>query len=377
VKKLILSSCLGLIAAAAAPAAIINFDLTGVAGNGLLPGNEPGSITGGTGGEIGQGITFDTATSNLVVRVGWGSANGFVDLSSAANNSHIHGPTATNYGNGFTQTAGVVFNLTRSSNLATGGTISNTFALTASQVSNLFNGKYYINIHTVTNVGGEMRGFLVPVPVLDLAVTPREPVNFDLTGVAGTGLLPGNEPGSITGGTGGEIGPGITFDPATSNLNIQVGWGSANGFVDLTSAANNSHLHGPTATNNGNGFTQTAGVAFNLTRSSDLPTGGTISQTLNLNGTQVANLFDGKFYINIHTVTNGGGEMRGFLVPVPQKAILTVSGVPGQKQIIQASGNLLTWTPVATNTAGVTPFAFVETNPALNSQRYYRAVVLP
>jgi hypothetical protein len=135
-KRHILPIVLGLFAAAQVQSAIVQFDLTGVAGNGMLAGNEP---------------TYDTATSNLTIHVGWGSANGFIDLSSAANNSHVHGPTTTNYGNGYTQTAGVMFNLTRTSNLATGGTISNTVALTtASQIAGLFSGKLYINIHTLS-----------------------------------------------------------------------------------------------------------------------------------------------------------------------------------------------------------------------------------
>lgn len=37
-----------------------------------------------------------------------------------------------------------------------------------------------------------------------------------------------------------------------------------------------------------------------------------------LTAAQETQLFDGKFYINLHTSTNGGGEIRGFLVPVPE-----------------------------------------------------------
>lgn len=376
-KKIVLSILLGLIAAQV-QSAIINFNLTGVAGAGLLAGNESGAIIGGSGGEIGTGITYDTATSNLTIHVGWGSANGFADLSSAANNSHLHGPTATNYGDGYTQSAGTLFNLTRTSNLATGGTISNTVTLTnATQVAGLFNGKLYINVHTATNVTGEIRGFLVPVPVLNLAVSRSDLVNFDLTGVAGTGLLAGNEPGAIIGGSGGEIGGGIVLDTVASNLTVNVAWGSSFGFINLSSAVNNSHLHGPTATNNGNGFTQTAGVMFNLTRTSNLATGGTISNNLPVNATQMADMVNGKCYINIHTATNGGGEIRGFLVPVPQQSILTIVGVDGQKQIVQVSSDLMTWTPAATNSTGTNLFQFVENNPLLNTQRYYRALVLP
>jgi CHRD domain/PEP-CTERM motif len=151
--------------ASVSQAAVIQFNLIGTAGAGLLPGNEPAVASGGTGGEIGTGITFDDVTNLLTLNVGWGSSQGFADLSSLATNSHIHGPTANNNGNGFIQTAGVVFSLTRSSNAVTGGTITNApILLTSGQEIDLLNGKYYINIHTANNPGGEMRGFLVPVP---------------------------------------------------------------------------------------------------------------------------------------------------------------------------------------------------------------------
>jgi hypothetical protein len=150
---------------------------------------------------------------------------------------------------------------------------------------------------------------------------------FDLTGTAGSGLLPGNEPGSITGGTGGEVGAGIFYNDATLSLTINVGWGSSQGFTDLSSLANNSHIHGPTASINGSGFTQTAGVLFNLTRSGNAVTGGTIGESVILSLAQQTNLFDGKFYINLHTANNGGGEMRGFLVSVPEPSSVVLAGV--------------------------------------------------
>ena len=60
-------------------------------------------------------------------------------------------------------------------------------------------------------------------------------------------------------------------------------------------------------------------MLFHLTRSSNAVTGGVFtSAPLLLTATQEAELFDGKFYINLHTFTNGGGEIRGFLVPVPE-----------------------------------------------------------
>ncbi len=154
-----------------ANAATIAFDLKGTAGAGLLPENEPTAVVGGTGGEIGAGIFFDDVTNVLTVNVGWGSSQGFIDLSSLSTGSHLHGPTLSNNGAGFIQTAGVVFNLTRSSNAVTGGNVTTApLTLTAAQKADLFNGKYYINIHTANNGGGEMRGFLVPVTAAQVPV---------------------------------------------------------------------------------------------------------------------------------------------------------------------------------------------------------------
>ncbi len=174
--------CLSLVLFAAATqsyAAVIQFDLQGTGGFGLLNTNEPGAIVGGTGGEIGAGISYDDVTNILSVNIGWGSSQGFIDLSSASNNSHIHGPTASNNGSGFTQTAGVFATLTRSSNLATGGTTIQTVSFpTAQNETDLLNGKFYINIHTANNGGGEMRGFLVAVPEPSRAVLGMMGIGF-------------------------------------------------------------------------------------------------------------------------------------------------------------------------------------------------------
>lgn len=155
---------------------------------------------------------------------------------------------------------------------------------------------------------------------------------FDLEGTAGPGLLPGNEPILFFPSTasGGEIGVGITFDTVSMLLTINAGWGSSQGFTDLSSAAIASSIQGPTPANNGAGFTQTAGVLFNLTRSSDLVTGGTFtlpSTSITLTPAQQTDLFDGKYYINIRTANNPGGEIRAFIVLVPEPGSMALLGL--------------------------------------------------
>ena len=179
--KILISSIAAITIVASAQAATIPFDLTGTAGAGLLPGNETSSTGTGSGGEIGAGITYDTVAFTLAVNVGWGLANGFGNLTGLVTAQHIHGPTASNNGAGFTQTAGVLFGLTTATNTVTGGTISQTIGpLTAAQQTDLFNGKYYVNLHTGANGGGEMRGFLVQAP---------EPASAALLGLGAVGLL--------------------------------------------------------------------------------------------------------------------------------------------------------------------------------------------
>ena len=103
---------------------------------------------------------------------------------------------------------------------------------------------------------------------------------------------------------------------------MNVGWGSANGFTNLTGLVTNQHIHGPTASINGAGFTQTGSPASfnNLVTTTNTLAGGTIvnrTNTTPLTALQETQLLNGQFYINLHTSANGGGEVRGFLVPAP------------------------------------------------------------
>jgi hypothetical protein len=161
-KKLILAAVGTLAFGVHVHGALIEFELQGQAGSGLLTGNEVtgGTITGGSGGEVGPGITYDDVTKLLNINVGWGSGNGFTDLSSTVTASHIHGPASQ------LQNTGVQINLGPglSTSASNGGVVFTTAALTAGQESDLLNGLWYINVHTVNNGAGEIRGNLVAIP---------------------------------------------------------------------------------------------------------------------------------------------------------------------------------------------------------------------
>lgn len=147
---------------------------------------------------------------------------------------------------------------------------------------------------------------------------------FDLQGKAGTGLLSGNENGAIAGtpGSGGEIGSGISFDDVSLVLTLNIGWGTGNGFTNLSGNATAGHIHGPTASGGVGSFTQNAGVLISLDTlpswNSNATSGGLVNGTVTLTSTQATDLLAGKFYVNAHTAINGGGEIRGNLIVAPE-----------------------------------------------------------
>jgi hypothetical protein len=183
--------------------AIILFDLQGIGGTGLLASNEvtaggaPATIQGtpGSGGEIGAGFSFDDASNVLTLNVGWTGLQGATPGSvGQATGFHIHGPVLA--ANPFLGTASVLHNISAGtagggalpayvvSNQANGtgsimGTISN---IPLSQKNDLLAGKWYVNIHSALNPGGEIRGNLV------VAVVP-EPTSLALCVATGMTAL--------------------------------------------------------------------------------------------------------------------------------------------------------------------------------------------
>ena len=160
-------------------------------------------------------------------------------------------------------------------------------------------------------------------------------IQFDLIGRGGVGLLATNETGTINGtpGSGGEIGTGISFDDVLSVLTINVGWGSANGFQSLTGNATAGHIHGPTTSSGSASFNENAGVRYGLDGGAgwnpSASAGGVTATTVNISAGDVPALLAGRFYINIHTSTNPGGELRGNLVPIPEPAAASLALVAG------------------------------------------------
>jgi hypothetical protein len=78
-------------------------------------------------------------------------------------------------------------------------------------------------------------------------------------------------------------------------------------YSGLTAAATAGHIHGPA------GVEEAAGVMVPFEGVAG--TEGTLTGTLSLDETQLAAFREGRTYVNIHTGTNPGGEIRGQIVP--------------------------------------------------------------
>ncbi len=227
----------------------------------LLSGtNEnPAVITTGTG--IG---TLALQGSNLTYNVG------FSGLSAPATLGHIHAPADP------TNNAGFVIPFTVPA--ATSGTISGTAGLTPDLVADIVNGLAYVNIHTTNNPAGEIRGQIVPLRIAMALNGASEvpPVN-----------TPATATGSLT-----MVGNELYYDISYSGLQ---------------GPATAAHIHGPADP------TVSTGVLISLKSPSG--TNGNISGTVSLNPTNMAYLLAGLTYINIHTTSNGLGEIRGQIYP--------------------------------------------------------------
>jgi len=259
-----------------------------------------------TNASQGQGIgIFSLEGSNLTYVV---SFSGLLANTTAG---HIHAPANA------TNNAGVIIPFTVPAGKA--GRISGSTVLTTDQVSNIFNGLAYANIHTTVNPGGEIRGQLVPLHV---------PIT--LTGAAETPAVIG----------GGSASGYLNFIGNQMFYSIK--------YSGLAGAATAAHIHGPAM----------PGVPANVLVPLATPSGtsGTLSGSVSLAPTNVIAVLAGQTYINIHTAANPNGEVRGQIWPV-QWAV-SMNGANEVPPTVSAG----TGSGLMTFTNGVFNYSFSFTN---------------
>jgi hypothetical protein len=87
----------------------------------------------------------------------------------------------------------------------------------------------------------------------------------------------------------------IDYDAATKKLSWKLTYSG------LSGPATMAHFHGPAEAG------KNAGVAIPITNATSSPAEGSATLT----DAQAADLMAGKYYVNVHTAANPGGEIRG------------------------------------------------------------------
>ena len=270
----------------------VNKVYTAIAINGLMAGDGPTLITAddlapsfstsatfnvnlGGNQEVPMVNTMSSATAIVEIDESLPAFKVTLDASmvAGATAAHVHdGDIGTN--------GGVAFGLT---NMGDGTFVLGQTELTAGLLNDLLSGEWYLNVHTPSNLGGEVRGQIVP----DTTVV----VTFPLSGLQ-------EIPQVMSGGMGGGY---ALFDTTDNGVTLAV---ATTGVADATMA----HIHTGFAGVNG-------GVLVALEQDTANVNLWTSGGEINLDQPTADLLLSGGHYVNVHTPANPGGELRGQITP--------------------------------------------------------------
>jgi hypothetical protein len=221
-------------------------------------------------------LVYDKTSKILTYTVYWKNLTGI------PTGSHIHGeaPRGVN--------APIKHDFTEPLPKTTSGSFTNSVVVdeVAVKEADLLKGLYYINIHTPTYPGGEIRGQL-------------EFKKADIISKKGLVLNGDQEvPVKNTGATGTMD---VTYNKAAKILSYTISW------ENLSGNPVGSHIHGlaPRGVN--------APIVHDFTALIPKTTSGTLSGSVSVDEEAIKEdeLLDGQYYLNIHTPLNPGGEIRG------------------------------------------------------------------
>lgn len=193
----------------------------------------------------------------------------FNGLGAAENNAHIHGPAPAGV------SAGIKFGLPLGNKKVV------VWNYAQSDEADILAGQMYVNIHSASFPGGEIRGQIVRDPALSVMQAT----------IDGLQEVPPNP--SLGVGTAH-----VSLDTVANQLALDLT------FTGLGSAELMAHIHGPAAAG------ANAGIKFSL------PLGNKKVAVWNYPQSDEANILAGLMYVNIHSATFTGGEIRGQILPL-------------------------------------------------------------
>jgi hypothetical protein len=185
----------------------------------------------------------------------------------------------------------------------TGNTLAGTLTVSAAFLDSLYSGNVYVNIHTAANGGGEIRG----------QVLYTSQVAFDAFATGDNYV-----PAKVSSGKAIAVG---WMTPELDSLNYYVLYDSI--------TPNNAHFHAGAQGVNGGvivPITAVAGTKFYSGRAPIQP------DTL-------AKILRGESYLNIHTPTNAGGEIRGQTFTSVREGL--VANLCGKQEVPAVNGTAI------------------------------------
>lgn len=150
-----------------------------------------------------------------------------------------------------------------------------------------------------------MHGLITALVLATGSMTIADVINFEFPLDGLQEVPPNASPGTGWGQ--------VVLDTATNDLSWNIT------FQDLVASVTAAHFHGPA------GYGVNAGVQFGIAGAGAI---SPIVGAIVLSDAQEQMILDGLMYVNIHTQTYPGGEIRGQVVPEPSSlALLSLAGL--------------------------------------------------